>query len=142
MLVVLNQARQRAPKPWLTYASRTVVDIRRLASQAWYRHVTSKAKFGRGDLSAQSYLVDTVKRYVNAAKDRDGYALGRQEQELRTSLTKMPFHTFLSPILIKKSRIMEEPGLPAIPKRRRGRLPIRPQSRCIGALESPDGRRH
>lgn len=26
----------------------------------------------------------------------------------------MPLHKFLSPILIKKSRVMEEPGLPAI----------------------------
>lgn len=51
---------------------------------------------------------------MKAAKDRDGYAPGRQEQVLRVSLANMPLLKFLSPTLMKKSRVMEEPGLPEI----------------------------
>ena len=47
------------------------------------------AKSGCRDLSNLLYLVDTVKRYVKAAHNRDEYLWARQEQALPTSLAEM-----------------------------------------------------
>lgn len=107
-------AKKASRKSDATYSTIVPVDTRRLANTTWYNSINMKAKWGRTDLVTLQRLVHTVRLYVKAVKDRDENKRKRQEQELRQIVQQMEFHKFLSGVLIKKSKVLEDQGLPAI----------------------------
>lgn len=78
----------------------------------WYDNINMKAKFSRGDRAMLEYVKQLIKNSVEAAKNN-----GDKEKwfsELRNYIHDMASYQFLQPVLIKKSGVLEEDGLPLI----------------------------
>lgn len=78
-------------------------------SPEWYDSIDPKQTHSRGDLQDLKYLYTLVKNIRNdAADDKDPtQALGKFRQRLQ----QMEFYTSLSPILVKKSGLLDDGGL-------------------------------
>lgn len=70
-----------------------------------------KSKFSRADLECLKYTITLLRKCEKAVLPQDSAHL---YSELRTHLHQMLFYDFLSGVLIRKSRILEDEGLPAI----------------------------
>ena len=78
----------------------------------WYNTVSSKERFSRGDLQDLKYfftLVSNVKKDATMSKD-----LTESYSRIRQRLQVMEFFPFLSLMLVKKSGLLEDEGLPLI----------------------------
>ena len=78
----------------------------------WYDTVDPKQPFSRGDLQDLKHLFTLMN---NARKDAaDGADLTDALAKIRQRLQQMEFHTSLSSILVKKSGLLDDGGLPYI----------------------------
>ena len=78
----------------------------------WYNTVSSKERCSRGDLQDLKYLltlVNNVKKDATMSKD-----VTESFSRIRQRLQAMEFFPFLSLMLVKKSRLLEDEGLPLI----------------------------
>jgi hypothetical protein len=79
----------------------------------WYRNIDPREKFARGDLQTMNYLLNLIETCVSSYRQHP--AKNPQDMDaLRTKIHEMEFHEFLNPTIIKKSRVLEEGGLPRI----------------------------
>lgn len=82
-------------------------------SSEWYASINLKEKYSRSDLQAVSYINTLCQNYASTSKRGDGET-EKILPELRKRLHEMEFYPFLSGVIIKKSRVLEEDGLPRI----------------------------
>ena len=75
----------------------------------WYNTVDMKQSYSRGDLSDLKYIFTLVNNAKKAAAD--GHDLTPALSNIQQRLQQMEFYTSLSPILIKKSGLLDEEGL-------------------------------
>lgn len=80
----------------------------------WYDSIDLKAKFRRGDLVTLQNSLNLVRRCEDAHAAKAQVDLSAYHSELRTLLHRMEFYDFLCGILIRKSHLLEDQGLPAI----------------------------
>jgi hypothetical protein len=92
-----------------------------------------KAKYSRSDLESLRVLITLQRKCAEAAKAHSIEDVQKYHSELRNRLHQMEFYDFLSGVLIRKSRILEDEGLPAIFDGPPGRYPwdIRADSRML-----------
>jgi hypothetical protein len=96
------------PKKSAIYIHKEVVDTRRMASE-WYRNIDTRQKFPRGDKATLDHVKVLIKNCIDTAKNN-----GNKERacsELRTKIHDMEVYKFLTPILVKKSKVLEKDGL-------------------------------
>ena len=75
----------------------------------WYETVNPKQTYSRGDLQNLNYLLTLMK---NAKRDAaDGNDLTADFNKIRQRVQQVEFYASLSPILIKKSGLLDEEGL-------------------------------
>lgn len=75
----------------------------------WYDTIDSKQHYSRGDMQDLKYLFTLVN---DAKKDAaDGKDLTRILSKIRQRIQQMEFYTCLSPILVKKSGLLDNGGL-------------------------------
>lgn len=103
---------RKAPrkKAIASYANKQTVDTR-IRSSDWYEKVNMRDKYSRGDLQSVAYIRTLCQNYIAAGKG------GEREKittEIRTKLHEMEFFQCISGVIIKKSRILEDDGLPRI----------------------------
>ncbi|KFY17460.1 hypothetical protein V492_00654 [Pseudogymnoascus sp. VKM F-4246] len=103
---------RKAPrkKAIASYTNKQTVDTR-IRSSEWYEKINMKEKYSRGDLQSVSYICTLCQKYVAA---RDTGEREKAATEIRTKLHEMEFFQCISGILIKKSRVLEDDGLPRI----------------------------
>ena len=77
----------------------------------WYENINLNQRFSRADLETLRYLTTLIKTCETA--DRTGDVQTSFER-LRNRLHSMEFYNFVSGVLIRKSRVLEEGGLEAI----------------------------
>ena len=94
----------------LNHAVSQVVNTRTMdEGPEWYDTVDSKQTYSRGDLQDLKYLNTLMN---NARKDAaDGKDLTHSLGKIRQRLQQMEFYTSLSPILVKKSSLLDDGGL-------------------------------
>ncbi len=83
----------------------------------WYQNIDMKETMSRSDIINLSNLNDAIKRYVTAVKAGTDKARDKIAQELRDKVHDIEFFMPLqnsNGALIKKSRVLESQGLPAI----------------------------
>ncbi|OBT65521.1 hypothetical protein VE03_04954 [Pseudogymnoascus sp. 23342-1-I1] len=97
-------------KAIVSYANKQTVDTR-IRSSEWYEKINMKEKYSRGDVQSVAYIHTLCQNYVGA---RDGTEREKIATELRTKLHEMEFFRCISGIIIKKSRVLEDDGLPRI----------------------------
>ncbi|KAI9837064.1 MAG: hypothetical protein M1819_000713 [Sarea resinae] len=97
----------KAPLTKLQWNTSQSVDSRVTTKGAeWYQKVDAKAKFNRGDLISVQGLNTLVK---NCQKEKqNGGDCNRLFSETRTKIHKMEFFDFISPIIVKKSKVLDE----------------------------------
>ena len=107
--VTLAPVRQR----WLIQAVSQIINSRTTQQGVeWYDKVDAKQPYARGDLQDLKYLLTLVK---NASKDASiGKDTTQSMSNIRQRLQQMEFYPSLSPILIKKSGLLDDEGLPLI----------------------------
>ena len=81
-------------------------------SSDWYQQVDMKQRYSRGDLENLKYLISVIRECEQKANV--GEDVEASFAKLRQRIHQMEFYGFLSGILVKKSRLLEEEGLPAI----------------------------
>jgi hypothetical protein len=81
-------------------------------STEWYDNIDMTAKFARGDKAMLEYVKQLIKNCVDAAKN--GGDKEKWFSELRNYVHDMASYQFLKPVLVKKSGVLEEDGLPLI----------------------------
>lgn len=103
---------RKAPrkKAIASYINKQTVDTR-IRSSEWYEKINMKEKHSRGDVQSVAYIRTLCQNYVAA---RNGTELEKITTELRTKLHEMEFFRCISGIIIKKSRVLEDDGLPRI----------------------------
>ncbi|KAL5346263.1 hypothetical protein ACLOAV_008531 [Pseudogymnoascus australis] len=103
---------RKAPrkKAIASYTNKQTVDTR-IRSSEWYEKINMKEKHSRGDVQSVAYIRTLCQNYVAA---RNGTELEKITTELRTKLHEMEFFRCISGIIIKKSRVLEDDGLPRI----------------------------
>ena len=103
---------RKAPrkKAIASYANKQTVDTR-IRSSDWYEKINMREKYSRGDLQSLAYIRTLCQNYVVAGNG------GEREKitiEIRTKLHEIEFFQCISGVIIKKSRILEDDGLPRI----------------------------
>lgn len=73
-----------------------------------------KSKYSRADLETLRYFITLRKKCEKAVNDNAAQDIENLFSELRTRLHNMEFYDFLTGVLICKSRILEDEGLPTI----------------------------
>lgn len=73
-----------------------------------------KQKYARSDLESLKYLKSLIRNCEAIAKNNDRDELQSVFPKLRQRLHQMEFYDFLSGVLIKKSKLLEDEGLPSI----------------------------
>ncbi|KFX98086.1 hypothetical protein O988_04539 [Pseudogymnoascus sp. VKM F-3808] len=103
---------RKAPrkKAIAAYTNKQTVDTR-IRSSEWYEKINMREKYSRGDLQSVAYIRTLCQSYIGA---RDSSEREKITTELRTKLHEMEFFRCISGIIIKKSRILEDDGLPRI----------------------------
>ena len=103
---------RKAPrkKAIASYTNKQTVDTR-IRSSEWYEKINMREKYSRGDLQSVTYIRTLCQNYVAA---RDGSEREKITSEIRTKLHEMEFFRCISGIIIKKSRVLEDDGLPRI----------------------------
>lgn len=103
---------RKAPrkKAIAAYTNKQTVDTR-IRSSEWYEKINMREKYSRGDLQSVAYIRTLCQSYIAA---RDSSEREKITTELRTKLHEMEFFRCISGIIIKKSRILEDDGLPRI----------------------------
>lgn len=103
---------RKAPrkKAIAAYTNKQTVDSR-IRSSEWYEKINMKEKYSRGDLQSVAYIRTLCQNYVGA---RDGGEREKIAAEIRMKLHEMEFFQCISGIIIKKSRVLEDDGLPRI----------------------------
>lgn len=102
------------------YDSKEVVPLRPTAqSSEWYGNIDIKQKFSRSDVVNLGYLVTLIERCVSSGSDSsDNNKHSTNLNELRTRIHQAEHQQFLKPeehaAIIKKSRVLEDNGLPRI----------------------------
>ena len=91
----------------------TPIDTRTtLHSSDWYQQIDMKVKYSRSDLESLKRLSSLISECV---RQRDaGGDLELAFSRLRQRIHQMEFYGFLSGALIRKSKVLEKEGLPAI----------------------------
>ena len=78
----------------------------------WYDTMDMKQPFSRGDLQDLKYLYTLLR---NARKDAaEGTDMMQAFEKIRQRIQQMEFYTSLSPILVKKSGLLDDGGLRVI----------------------------
>lgn len=92
-----------------------------------------KTKYSRADLESLRYVITLQRKCEKAVNEKAVQDIELYYSELRTRLHRMEFYDFLSGVLICKSRILEDEGLPAIFDAPPGLFPwdIRADSRML-----------
>jgi hypothetical protein len=90
------------------YIHKEVVDTRRMASE-WYQNIDTREKFPRGDKATLDHVKVLIKNCIDAAKNNGDTE--RSFSELRTKIHEMEVYKFVTPILVKKSKVLEPEGL-------------------------------
>ncbi|KFY75092.1 hypothetical protein V499_04902 [Pseudogymnoascus sp. VKM F-103] len=103
---------RKAPrkKAIASYTNKQTVDTR-IRSSEWYEKIDMREKYSRGDLQLVAYLRTLCQNSVAARDDGERKKI---TAEIRTKLHEMEFFQCVSGIIIKKSRILEDDGLPRI----------------------------
>lgn len=99
-------------KPWktnATYISKEVVNLRKVPN--WYADTNMREKHSRGDLQTIAHVRDIIKRCLAVRSPDEEETLKKHFVDLRLQIQRMRFYEFLSKIIVKKSRILEEDGL-------------------------------
>lgn len=73
-----------------------------------------KVKYSRSDLESLRFIITLRQKCEKAANAKNESDIQKLHSEMRTRLHQMEFYDFLSGVLIRKSRILEDEGLPAI----------------------------
>lgn len=108
------------------YDSVRLVDTRTTRhSSEWYERIDMKQKFARSDLESLKYLKSLIRNCEGRNGEEDTSKDGHSELQatflkLRRRLHQMEFYDFLSGVLVKKSKLLEDEGLPSIFNRRNG----------------------
>ena len=96
----------------LEYIDRKPIDTEKKLAD-WYESTPTNEKHSRGDLQTVSHVRSIIQACVEAASNIGGDP-NRYFEDLRTRLHQMEFYPFLTPIIVKKSRVLEEDGFPLI----------------------------
>lgn len=100
-------------KPWKktksAYISKEVVNLRKLPD--WYADTNLKEKHSRGDLQIIAHVRDIIKRCLITRSTDEPAIRDKFFVDLRIQIQRMKFYEFLSKIIVKKSKILEEDGL-------------------------------
>ncbi|KIM98050.1 hypothetical protein OIDMADRAFT_168505 [Oidiodendron maius Zn] len=75
----------------------------------WYLNINMKEKFPRGDKATLDHIRQLITNCIDATKSN-----GNTEKwfsELRTKIHEMDLYKFVTPILVKKSKVLEPEGL-------------------------------
>lgn len=84
----------------------------RQKSSEWYESIDTKAKFSRGDKAQLEHVKQLIKHCIDAAKNN-----GDTEKwfsQLRTNIHDMEGYRWVTPVLVKKSKVLENEGIPQI----------------------------
>ena len=102
----MNEFNQR----FLTRVNRKTIDSRTMDhGPDWYDSVDPKQTYLRAELQNLKYLYTLVNNVKKAVADNDNVALAFAN--VRQCLQQMEFNTSLSPILVKKSGLLDHGGL-------------------------------
>lgn len=94
------------------YKSQQTIDTR-IKSSDWYEKINMKEKYSRGDLQAVSYIITLCQNYIGAVKSEDGEH-ERIISDMRKKLHEMEFYQCVTGVIIKRSKVLEDGGLPRI----------------------------
>lgn len=88
-------------------------------SSEWYERIDMKQKFARSDLESLKYLKSLIRNCEERTREGDASKEGHSELQstfvkLRRRLHQMEFYDFLSGVLVKRSKLLEDGGLPSI----------------------------
>lgn len=97
----------------VAYVLRQDVNTRIAGRSDWYDTVDMKAKFSRTDLISLTNIVSLIRKCAEYGSDQSAEK-DQAMSQLREHLHKMVFFPFISGVLIKKSKILEDKGLPAV----------------------------
>ena len=78
----------------------------------WYFRVNHKQIWKRSDMNEMVYLITLIQKSVAAFED--GVGLNDAMSAVRNRLHKMEFYDFVTDIVVVKSKLLEDEGLPAI----------------------------
>ncbi len=78
----------------------------------WYENISLNQRFSRGDLETLKYILTLIKDCQTTA--RTGGDVDINFERLRNRLHTMEFYDFISGVLIKKSKVLEDGGLETI----------------------------
>ena len=96
----------------LTFARQLVETRTTSNTESWYESVDLGQKFNRKDLETLKYITTLIKNCEAAA--RTGGNIQTVFARLRKRMHDMEFYDFLSGVLLRKSKILEEDGFEAI----------------------------
>lgn len=83
-------------------------------SSEWYERIDMKQKFARSDLESLKYLKSLIRTCEGDAGKDGNSELQATFLRLRRRLHQMEFYDFLSGVLVKRSKLLEDEGLPSI----------------------------
>lgn len=101
-------------KPSTQVLEKYEVNSRVTGKSEWYNNINMKASYGRSDLISLQQLNHLAKRYTEAWRAKKADEKRKLANELRDKIHNMELATFVNGVLIKKSRVLEDNGLPAI----------------------------
>ncbi|KAL9595572.1 MAG: hypothetical protein Q9219_006368 [cf. Caloplaca sp. 3 TL-2023] len=103
----------RVKKKSIPLKDKVVVKTRLTQNEVdWYYSVNLRQAYKRSDLIALTYTVDLIRKCCEAM--RDGHRTEAAFSDLRHRLHQMEFFGFISEVLIVKSKVLEDHGLPGI----------------------------
>ncbi|SLM36851.1 SRA-YDG [Lasallia pustulata] len=103
----------KGPRP--PYEDVRSVDTRTTRhSSEWYERIDMKQKYARSDLESLKYLKALIQKCEASAKQDDRDEFQSVVSKLRQRLHQTQFYDFISGVLVKKSKLLEDEGLPSI----------------------------
>lgn len=83
-------------------------------SSEWYERIDMKQKYARSDLESLKYVKSLIQKCEADTRKNDRDELQSVFSRLRQRLHQMEFYDFLSGVLVKRSKLLEDDGLPSI----------------------------
>ncbi|KAI9677144.1 MAG: hypothetical protein M1829_002718 [Trizodia sp. TS-e1964] len=103
-----------ASRPAYSFDTKSPIETRTTAfDSSWYDSIDMKQKYSRSDLYTVSHIITLInKAEVKMAQSGNAE---QQIQDIRRRLHQMEFYDFLSGVLVKKSRVLDDgEGLPCL----------------------------
>lgn len=109
---VFGPTKRPARKVKAVYKENKAVDTRVLGKTEWYTNIKPDKKFSRSDVISMQRITTLIQNCMKAAEV--GEEFSEQIAQVRTQLQRMEFFSFITPTIIKQSRVLDQNGLPAI----------------------------